>query len=435
MQTPTTARGLAGRAVRALSWLAPVVSPAMARQTREEVIRLRGEVNARRQADAEAQDRADTDTALVDAVIAQLKAYVHGEQPPYPGEFPASSAKAGLVERLLDDVRDRADAARDGALALATSWQNAAHRIHKQAEVLFLAGDLDDAGRAEIAYRISHLAAQQAHRTQSLAVLLDGWLGQQWQHPLSLADVVRAATGRIEAYQRVTGPDTADTAVVAHAVEPVIHIVAALLANATQASPPSSKVAVTITPVDCGYAIEVRDDGNGLGDDRLRWADDRASGRVPVGLPDLGTPPQTGLAAVGRLAHEHGIAVRLGRSVQGGLAAAVTVPRHLLVSAAECEPPEPPRPRRDPAPSTLVPQAPLPAPESRAVPTTPGGLPRRSRSAPAAQPAARTPAGTPPRPQSPAEAAAFYGELVDGAPPATAASDPARPAPTPEDTP
>ncbi|MYW95990.1 sensor histidine kinase, partial [Amycolatopsis rubida] len=376
MQTPTTARGLAGRAARALSWLAPVVSPAMARRTREELIRLRSQVDARRQTDAETERLADSDTALVDAVIAQLRAYVHGEPPPYLGDVPAAAATAGTVARLLDDVRDRADAAREGALALATSWQNAAHRIQKLAEDS-LAADLDDAARVEIAYRIAHLSAQQAHRTQSLAVLLEGWLGQQWQHPLSLADVVRSAKGRTEAYERITGPDTCDTAVVAHAAEPVIHMVAALLANAAQASPPSSPVPVTITPVDCGYAIEICDDGNGLGDDRLRWADDRASGRVPVGLPDLGTPPQTGLAVVGRLAGEHGITVRLGRSVHGGIAAGVTIPRHLLASAAECEPPAPPRPRHEPAPRW--PESPGPAPTSSASRTTSNGLPKRSR--------------------------------------------------------
>jgi len=142
-----------------------------------------------------------------------------------------------------------------------------------------------------------------------MAVLCGEWPGQQWPEPLPLVDVVRAAAGRIIAYRRIEVAGDPDIAAAAPVVEPLIHLVAELLANATQSSPPATSVPVTIRSVQRGAVIEVHDCGVGLDDHRLTQAREIASGTRLIGLDELGEFPQTGLAVVGQYARRHGFRV------------------------------------------------------------------------------------------------------------------------------
>jgi hypothetical protein len=363
---------------------------------------------------------------LLDAVAEYLAALTRDEQPPpWPQESSELTAdlEPAIVGRLLEMVRDREAGTRSAVVALARSWQTASHRLQKVTDGM-LERHADHPDVVEDAFRIAHTAAVQAHRTQSLTLLCGVGLGQQWQHAMPLAEVIRAATGRITDYQRVTVTAAPDVAVTADAAEAVIHLLTALLANATQASPPSAPVTVTITAVDGGHAITVTDNGGGLSADRLRWADDRASGRDQVGLADLGAPPQTGLAVIGRLAHDNGFDVRLDQSVYGGVTAVVTVPQHLLVAVEKATTPPPPPPRAlTVSPSTGPAAAPDTAafqPAPAASSTTPGGLPKRTRGQSSTPPTPPTSPRSPAAPtRSPEEAGDFLTRLAQGTAAAT----------------
>jgi C4-dicarboxylate-specific signal transduction histidine kinase len=362
---------------------------------------------------------------VLGAVAEYLGALARGEQPPpWPpnaGE-PTTDEASAVLRRLLEQVRDREAGTRSAAVALARSWQTAAHRLQKVTDGM-LDRHADEPDVIEDAFRIAHTAAVQAHRTQSLTLLCGAGLGQQWPHPMPLAEVIRSATGRITDYQRVNPPEAPNLAVAAHAAEAIIHLLAALLANAIQASPPSAPVHVDITAIDGGHAITVTDNGGGLSADRLRWANERASGRQQVGLAELGAPPQTGLAVIGYLARDYGLGVRLQQSVYGGVTAVVTVPEHLLVAVENTTPPPlPPRAPAEPEP-TVPDTAPIrPAPATLS--TTPGGLPRRTRGQsplPPAPPADPPPPTAPAR--SPEDTGDFLSRLTQGA--AAAAAGPA----------
>jgi len=170
-----------------------------------------------------------------------------------------------------------------------------------------------------------------------MAVLCGEWPGQQWPEPLPLVDVVRAAAGRIIAYRRIEVAGDPDIAAAAPVVEPLIHLVAELLANATQSSPPATSVPVTIRSVQRGAVIEVHDCGVGLDDHRLTQAREIASGARLVGLDELGEFPQTGLAVVGQYARRHGFRVDVSESVYGGVRAVVGVPNELVETVAPAE--------------------------------------------------------------------------------------------------
>ncbi|OON77999.1 hypothetical protein B1H18_17355 [Streptomyces tsukubensis] len=270
-----------------------------------------------------------------------------------------------LFDRLLNEVAEemeyREESQRLVLVELASRVQTSAHRIQAAATALAhrCPGDAD---LLDATMQVDHAATQQARHAQSLKVLCGEWPGQQWQKPLSLVDVARAASGRIVAYRRVEVTGEPDIGVVAPLVEPLIHLIAELLANATEYSPPRTTVPVTVRTVQRGAVVEVDDGGLGLDEYRLSGAREIVSGRRLMSVSDVGEIPQTGFAVVGRFAERHGFQVDLLPSPYGGVRAVVLVP----VEALEALDPVGARPRRSGAiPRPAGPPEELDAPASR----------------------------------------------------------------------
>lgn len=295
---------------------------------------------------------------------------IEGEIPP-PAAEGLDAELAGLLEQAMEAASTGADqqaSMRSAVVALSRRVQASAHRIQEEA-TLMADRHPGDADVLEVSMRVDHAAAQQARTAQSLAVLLGEWPGQQWPEPLPLVDVVRAAAGRIIAYRRIEVAGDPDIAVAPPAVEPMIHLVAELLANATQSSPPSTQVPVTVRAVQRGAVIEVHDCGVGLDGYRLAQARAVATGELRVGLEDLGEFPQTGLAVVGQYARRHGFRVDLSESVYGGVHAVVGIPAELVETVEPAESASVPLPS---VPGSRAPEAPATATSTRS-----GKLPRR----------------------------------------------------------
>lgn len=278
--------------------------------------------------------------ALEALVEQQLPAVANGAAAPPLPDVSNDDASANLlgqaalhVGRLREDQLARQDAVSAAVVALGRKVQASAHRIQEEAARM-VAAHPTDPDVLHTSMRVDHAAAQQARNAQTLAALCGEWPGQQWHEPLPLADVVRGAAGRITAYQRVEVSGDPAVAVSARVVEPLIHVVAELLANATQSSPPTTQVLVALRQVQRGAVIEIDDGGVGLDDKRLDQAREIASGRRQVGLADLGEIPQTGLPVVGAYVRRHGFRVDITESVYGGLRAIVLVPTELTEAVA-----------------------------------------------------------------------------------------------------
>lgn len=278
--------------------------------------------------------------ALETLVEHQLPAVVGGMAAPPLPDLSADDVSAHMLAqaavhfgRLRDDHLARQDAVAAAVVALGRKVQSSAHRIQEEAARMVQAHPADP-DVLHTSMRVDHAAAQQARNAQTLAALCGEWPGQQWHEALPVADVVRGAAGRITAYQRVEVSGDPAVAVSARVVEPLIHVVAELLANATQSSPPTTQVLVTLRQVQRGAVIEIDDGGVGLDDKRLEQAREIASGRRPVGLADLGEIPQTGLPVVGAYVRRHGFRVDVTESVYGGLRAIVLVPTELTEAVA-----------------------------------------------------------------------------------------------------
>jgi signal transduction histidine kinase len=354
--------------------------------------------------------------ALESLVDQQLPAIIKGAASPPLPDLSGDEVSAGLLNhsaiqlaRLREDQLARQDAVAAAVVSLGRKVQASAHRIQEEAQRM-VREHPTDADVLQTSMRVDHAAAQQARNAQTLAALCGEWPGQQWHEALPLADVVRGAAGRITAYQRVEVSGDPAIAVSARVVEPLIHVIAELLANATQSSPPTTQVLVALRQVQRGAVIEIDDGGVGLDDKRLDQAREIASGRRPVGLSDLGEIPQTGLPVVGAYVRRHGFRVDVTESVYGGLRAIVLVPTELTEAVAPAgmvagghalarrterhqerpQAPEPRRPEPEPEPDwQLEPQRghvelePTPDPDPDPLPSDNGELPalprRRSR--------------------------------------------------------
>ncbi|MGH3561562.1 MAG: ATP-binding protein, partial [Mycobacterium sp.] len=134
-----------------------------------------------------------------------------------------------------------------------------------------------------------------------------------------------------------------DVAVTGVATGDTIHLLAELIDNALRYSPPRAPVRVSAeSAADAGVLIEIVDTGLGMTDTDLRIANMRldAGGEV---TPE--NARRMGLFVVGRLAHRHGIRIRLSpvSPAAQGITAEVYLPPSLLVGGAGFDEPAPHR--------------------------------------------------------------------------------------------
>ncbi|MGY0022292.1 nitrate- and nitrite sensing domain-containing protein [Streptomyces sp. YJ-C3] len=176
-------------------------------------------------------------------------------------------------------------------------------------------------------FRLDHLTTRMRRHAESLIILSGAAPGRAWRKPVSLTNVVRAAVSEIEDYARVEVRHLAAAEVAGAAVADLTHLLAELVENAAQFSPPHTKVRISGEPVGNGYAIEIEDRGLGMGKETLDEANKRIEHSEAL---DLFDSDRLGLFVVSRLADRHDIKVHLRTSPYGGTNAVVLLPTSLL---------------------------------------------------------------------------------------------------------
>ncbi|KOT42708.1 hypothetical protein ADK41_08015 [Streptomyces caelestis] len=193
---------------------------------------------------------------------------------------------------------------------------------------------------------------------QGWTVLAGGKLTRHWT-TTTLTDVVRAAMGYVEDYQRVA-PQELPLAVKTHVVGPVVHTLALLLDNALRFSPPQSRVHVSFEQGHHGVTVIVDDSGLQMTPEQLDEARDILTGQRADDITQLGALPKTGFRVAAALARAYGFRIDVqAPNALLGTRALLTLPQDLLTTVAEAAP--------APAPAAhSVPQGALaPVPESR----------------------------------------------------------------------
>ncbi|MFE7111071.1 nitrate- and nitrite sensing domain-containing protein [Streptomyces sp. NPDC057575] len=203
--------------------------------------------------------------------------------------------------------------------------------VHRQLNLLdSMERRADDPGELSDLFRLDHLTTRMRRHAESLIILSGAAPGRAWRTPVPLTDVVRAAVSEIEDYARTEVRQLPDAAVQGTAVADLTHLLAELIENAAQFSPPHTKVRISGEPVGNGYALEIEDRGLGMGDELLGEANRRIEQAEAL---DLFDSDRLGLFVVSRLAVRHHIKVRLRTSAYGGTTAVVLLPTALLQSA------------------------------------------------------------------------------------------------------
>jgi signal transduction histidine kinase len=196
-----------------------------------------------------------------------------------------------------------------------------------------------DPSALDALFKLDHMATRMRRNAESLLVLSGAEQPRQWQQPIALLDVVRAAAAEIADFPRVelVGIDD-DLSVSGRAVADVAHLLAELLENATSFSPPDSAVVVSGATTATGFVLAISDQGIGVPPERIREANDLLARPPVVGLA---LSRALGLHVVASLAARHGISVELRPGAPVGLVALVTLPETVLERARATVPPPP----------------------------------------------------------------------------------------------
>ncbi|ALU94282.1 histidine kinase [Streptomyces globisporus C-1027] len=265
--------------------------------------------------------------------------------------------------------------------------------------------------------KLDHSTSQLGLMTDRLALLMGGRPSRAWNRPIVMESILRGAVGRIAAYQRVRLHCSSKVAISGFAAEGVMHLLAELMDNAANFSPPIDEVHVYVEERGTGIVVTIEDSGLKMAEAAMRRAADSVAGR----LTDLAALQGTrlGLAVVGRLALKHRISVNYRPSSRGGTGVVVLLPRHLIAQESRESHAVVPSLREAAAAATPAPAptaVPAPAPTGTLTPEPLSPEPATPVPAPVTPPPAPVPA-TPSLPEAVAPAAPMPA-------PAPAAPDP-----------
>ncbi|MFE7978883.1 ATP-binding protein [Streptomyces shenzhenensis] len=198
--------------------------------------------------------------------------------------------------------------------------------------------------------RLDHSTSQLGLMTDRLALLMGGRSSRAWNKPIVMESILRGAVGRIAAYQRVRMHCSTQAAISGYAAEGVMHLLAEMMDNAANFSPPIDEVHVYVEERTAGIVVTIEDSGLKMADAAMRHAEKAVAGQATDLASLQGT--RLGLAVVGRLAAKYGISVNFRPSSRGGTGVVVLLPPQLLAQ------------QREPAPATTDrrPEAVIPTP-------------------------------------------------------------------------
>lgn len=238
-----------------------------------------------------------------------------------------------------------------------------------------LEADEDDPERLQRLYKVDHAVTRMRRASRDLRTLAGRAEEDMGGVDTSVLDVIRMALSSIERYTQVTIGRVTDFSVIGYAADDVACLLAALLDNATRYSPGTVSVSAHLSD-DGSVLFRVEDTGIGIPASAIEPLNAVLAGEVPQ--LDERSGRHTGFPVVHRIARKHSIGVRLASrpSPSTGTIVMVTVPPQLLCELP-VEPvrrPEPPRPRPEHRPVSVLPAArreSLQAPGGTTPPTAP----------------------------------------------------------------
>ncbi|MDN3260801.1 ATP-binding protein [Streptomyces sp. CSDS2] len=233
---------------------------------------------ARMQAEtARMQENADQIAQLRDRLpqaLEEIQAFVEqvrrGEQPQTRALFHADPA-GGPVAHLAGDLNDFAQEVQLYVATSSADRDRAALLVLGRRMLTLTATTISDFDRLEQKiedpdilsplFRLDHKVTR-VHRFSASLIIVGGGAPRESRTPDELSLVIWHAMQEVEHYERVTVVAPVNTLVRGRVTAGLVHLLAELIDNAANFSPPHQPVTVRVSRVPVGFAIEVEDRGS-----------------------------------------------------------------------------------------------------------------------------------------------------------------------------
>lgn len=258
------------------------------------------------------------------------------DPPRQDGDGSDGAALAALAQPLPERGGEQQQALVDMCANLALRDLNLVDTLLQELEKMEI-GEEDEQRLGQL-YRLDHLAARLRRNAENLRVLAGKDAGGPAIDALSLVDVVRGAMSSIDQYSRVTIGRVASLGVAGFAAEDISRLLAELLDNAANQSPPNAPVRVSAHLTDSGSVLlRIEDDGIGLPPERMDELNRRLSPSETATdeVIDDEAIRSMGLTVVRRLADRHRLTVSLANRLPGGTTATVLLPMALVTEVPD----------------------------------------------------------------------------------------------------
>jgi hypothetical protein len=184
----------------------------------------------------------------------------------------------------------------------------------------------DDPDRLATLFRLDQLATRMGRYNDNLLVVGDQTASRVDAADVPLETVLRGAQSKIEHYQRILFAAAVDELLMVrgNAIHDLINLLAELLDNATQFSPPDTPVRVATGAANGCVVIRIRDAGVGIPLSRIEPFNQTLASPPAI---DVTAIRSMGLTVVAHIAARHGIGVRRIPGSPVGTLAEVSLPR------------------------------------------------------------------------------------------------------------
>jgi signal transduction histidine kinase len=183
-------------------------------------------------------------------------------------------------------------------------------------------------------FTLDHLATRMRRNAESLLLLAGLEPHRQWSAPVALIDVLRGSLGEVEDYDRVAIKRLDEATISGTAAADLTHLVAELLENALNFSPPGRDVEIAGHAREGGYTLVIVDNGVGMDAEDLAQANVRLAGGESF---TVAPSRYLGHYVVGIQAARLGVHVKLSETVGGGVTASIEIASVLATDEAPTE--------------------------------------------------------------------------------------------------